>query len=50
VGRSRDDIRPGLRSLPAGEYVIFYRIAARKNVVILDVIRGSRNVKALLTD
>jgi hypothetical protein len=37
-------------AFPAGEYVIFDRIAARKNVVILDVIRGSRNVNALLTD
>jgi toxin ParE1/3/4 len=50
VGRRRDDIRHGLRSFPVGEYVIFYRIAARKSVVILDVMRGSRNVKALLGD
>lgn len=48
VGRRRDDIRPGLRSFPVGEYVIFYRIAARKSVVILDAMRGSRNIEVLL--
>lgn len=26
IGRTRDEIRRGLRSLPVGEYVIFYRI------------------------
>lgn len=50
VGRRRDDIRQGLRSFPVGEYVIFYRIAAHRNVVILDVIRGSRDVEALFGD
>lgn len=50
VGRSRDDIRPGLRSFPVGEYVIFYRIAARDAVVILDVIHGNRNVAAFFID
>ena len=48
VGRRREDIRPGMRSFPVGEYVIFYRIAAHKGVVILDVIRGTRNMAALL--
>jgi toxin ParE1/3/4 len=48
MGRRRDEIREGLRSFPVGEYVIFYRIAARENVVILDIIRGSRNMTALL--
>ena len=26
MGRARDDLRPGLRSFPVGQYVIVYRI------------------------
>jgi len=48
VGRRRDeDLRPGLRSFPVGEYVIIYRVAG-DDVLILRVIRGSRDIAALL--
>jgi len=48
IGRARDaDLRPGLRSFSAGEYVIFYRIQD-EDVVILRVLRGSRDFAALL--
>ena len=47
IGRSRDeDLRPGLRSFPVGEYVIIYRIED-EDVLILRVLRGSRNIEAL---
>jgi toxin ParE1/3/4 len=47
LGRARDeDLRPGLRTFPVGEYVIFYRIED-EDVVILRVLRGSRNMAAL---
>ena len=47
VGRRRDDdLRPGLRSFPLGRYVIIYRIR-NKDVLILHVVRGSRNLEAL---
>jgi toxin ParE1/3/4 len=47
IGRSRDeDLRPGLRSFPVGQYVIIYRIEDN-NVLVLRVIRGSRNIEAL---
>ena len=47
IGRSRDeDLRPGLRSFPVGECVILYRIAD-EDVMILRVVRGSRNIQAL---
>ena len=47
MGRTRDeDLRPGLRSFPAGEYLIIYRIED-EDVVILRVVRGSRNIEAL---
>jgi toxin ParE1/3/4 len=47
VGRRRDDdLRPGLRSFPVGEYVIIYRIED-EHALILHVVRGSRNLEAL---
>ena len=48
IGRRRDeDLRPGLRSFPADDYIILYRIEADA-VLILHVVHGSRNLKALL--
>jgi toxin ParE1/3/4 len=48
IGRHRDeDLRPGLRSFPVGEYVIIYRVE-EKDVLILHVFRGSRDIEALL--
>ena len=48
LGRSRaEDLRPGLRSFPVGEYVIIYRADA-DDVFILHVFRGNRNIHALL--
>jgi len=48
VGRRRDDdLRPGLRSFPAGDYVIIYRIEG-DDALILHIVRGSRDIKALL--
>ncbi len=48
LGRRRDDeLRPGIRSFPVGEYIILYRIEA-EDVLILHVFRGSRNIEALL--
>lgn len=47
IGRARDeDLRPGLRSFPVGEYVIIYRIQDEK-VLVLRVLRGSRDITAL---
>lgn len=47
IGRPRDeDLRPGLRSFPVGEYVIIYRVE-ENDVLILHVIRGSRDIEAL---
>ncbi len=48
LGRRRDEeLRPGLRSFSVGQYVILYRIEG-EDVLILHVIRGSRNLDALL--
>jgi toxin ParE1/3/4 len=48
IGRRRDeDLRPGLRSFAVGDYVIIYRVE-EKDVLILHVFRGSRDIEALL--
>ncbi len=47
IGRARDeDLHPGLRSFPVGEYLIIYQIEDA-DVLILRVVRGSRNIEAL---
>jgi plasmid stabilization system protein ParE len=48
MGRRRDeDLRPGLRSLAAGDYVIIHSIAENEAVLILHVVHGSRDLFAL---
>jgi toxin ParE1/3/4 len=47
AGRARDDLQAGVRGFPVGEYVLLYRIE-REDVVILRVVRGSRDLEALL--
>jgi plasmid stabilization system protein ParE len=48
MGRRRDeDLRPGLRSFPADDYVIIHRIAEGGVVLILHVVHGRRDIVAL---
>ncbi len=48
MGRHRDDdLRPGLRSFPAGDYVIIHRIEQDDVVLILHVAHGNRDIIAL---
>lgn len=48
MGRRRDeDLRPGLRSLAADNYVVIYRIV-EDAVLILHVVHGSRDLAARL--
>ena len=50
IGRARDeDLRPGLRSFTVGDYIIIYR-AEDEDVLILRVLRGSRDIGALFGD
>jgi toxin ParE1/3/4 len=47
IGRARDeDLRPGLRSFPVGEYMIIYRVQDA-DVVILRVLRASRDISGV---
>ena len=47
AGRERDDLRPGVRAFPVGEYVVLYR-AEGNDVLIARVVRGSRDLESLL--
>ncbi len=50
MGRQRDqDLRPGIRTFPVGEYVVAYRIDG-DDVLILRVFRGSRDINALFRE
>ena len=49
AGRARDDLRAGIRSLPVGTYVLLYRVEG-VDVVIVRIVRGSRDLEALLDD
>lgn len=48
-GRRRDNIRPGLRSVPVVPDVIFYRVAAQC-VEIVRIIDGRRDIEAEFAD
>jgi toxin ParE1/3/4 len=47
IGRARPELRPGLRSFPHGDYLIFYRPAA-DGVTIVRVLHGARDARRLL--
>jgi toxin ParE1/3/4 len=48
LGRRRDEeLRPGLRSFPVRDHIVLYRIEDG-DVLILRVLRGSRDIKTLL--
>jgi len=45
MGRSREDLLPGLRSFPVLRYVIFYQATA-DGVEILRILPGSRDIQS----
>lgn len=47
AGRRRDDLRPGMRGFPVGEYVILYRVEG-DDAVILRVIGGRMDIESIL--
>jgi len=47
LGRARDELVPGLRSLPFGRYVIFYR-ALDDGAEIVRVLHGARDLRRAL--
>jgi toxin ParE1/3/4 len=49
IGRPRAELSPGLRSLPVGNYVIFYRQVGIA-IEIVRVLHGARDIEALFDD
>ena len=47
MGPTRDDIRAGMRIIPVGNYLIFYRLIER-HVDIVRVLHGARDLKNIL--
>jgi toxin ParE1/3/4 len=47
MGRARDDLRPGLRSFPVGQYVVIYAIED-EDVQILHVFHGRQDIEGRL--
>ena len=46
AGRLRDEIGPGVRSFPAGAYIVYYRLGSGGRVTIARVLHGSRDQAA----
>jgi toxin ParE1/3/4 len=46
IGRKRESIAPGMRSLPLGAYIIFYR-EMETHVSILRVVHAARSLRKL---
>jgi toxin ParE1/3/4 len=46
AGRERKELSPGLRSFPAGNYIIFYRIS-RPGIDVVRILSGYRDVDQL---
>ncbi len=45
AGRSRNEVRPGLRSIAAGAVVVFYRIGGNECVEVLRVLDRRKDVE-----
>jgi toxin ParE1/3/4 len=48
VGTNREDLRPELRSVRFGNYVVFFK-SMRRGVIIVRVIHGARDYARILT-
>jgi toxin ParE1/3/4 len=46
LGRARPELLPNIRSIPVGNYVVFFRYADR-TLDIINVIEGHRDIDAL---
>lgn len=49
IGRRRNELWPGLRSFPYGNYLIFY-LPLDNGVDVVRVLNGSRDIEALFQD
>jgi toxin ParE1/3/4 len=49
-GRTRDEVRPGLRSIATAPHVIFYRVTADEVAQIVRVLDGRRDIDAIFDE
>jgi toxin ParE1/3/4 len=49
MGRSREELLPGLRSFPYGSYLILY-IPLASGVDVVRLLNGARDIEALFSD
>jgi toxin ParE1/3/4 len=49
MGRSRSELAPDLRSVPVGQYVIFY-LPLPKGIEIVRVLHGARDIESILRE
>lgn len=49
AGRQRDDLMPGIRLFPVGDYVVLYRVDAN-DAVVARVVHGSRDLEGLFEE
>jgi len=47
TGRSRDQLRPGLRSFPVGNYLILYR-QITEGIAVIRILHGARDLEVIL--
>jgi len=45
MGRSRDELAPGVRSLPFGRYIVFFE-PVPDGIDVIRVLHGSRDIDA----
>jgi len=46
IGRSRNELAPGVRSFPVGRYVVFY-VPLDDGIDVIRVLHGARDIDAL---
>ena len=49
IGRRRDELYPGLRSVPLEDYLIFYRLVP-EGIEVMRVVGGYRDLEALFVE
>ena len=50
MGRVRDGLSPGYRSITVGDYLILYRIVSAEEVMVIRVVHGKRDLGKALED
>jgi len=49
MGRTREELAPGLRSVIVGQYVLFYRVTPAA-IEVIRILHGARDIEAALKE